>query len=180
MYSACSNNFIKFVNNYFEYFALEPRYHIDSNVLRKLFYKKSMTLHPDHADATDSIEATSLNNEAYRILSDPHLRLKHLLELEYGTLSDDAQSLTQDFLMDMMEINEEIEENRNDVELLVEIESKIKNLIDRELLAAEVALNLYDTGNRSDDILTQIKLFYYKEKYFRRMMQNLHQEGVEI
>jgi molecular chaperone HscB len=84
--------------NYFEYFGLPCQYSIDESLLRKLFYKKSMQVHPDQQESDDNHDEASVNNEAYRILSDKHLRLKHIVEIHKGTIDEHTEKLNPEFL----------------------------------------------------------------------------------
>ncbi|MFY9983634.1 MAG: hypothetical protein WAK31_02705 [Chthoniobacterales bacterium] len=63
--------------DFFAVFGLEPRPVIDVAVLSDLFASKSKTAHPDRA--ADGDFATL--NEAFRTLSDPTSRIRHLLAL---------------------------------------------------------------------------------------------------
>ena len=97
--------------DYFRHFGLERKYGIDTSELRKRYYAASRERHPDmHGASTDEDlgQAVALNNEAYKVLSDPHQRLLHILQAEgcgdKVTASPDAA-----FLMEMMELGEEIE-----------------------------------------------------------------------
>jgi hypothetical protein len=63
------------MTDFFSVFGLEPRPVIDTAVLNNLFATRSKTAHPDHAVHADFVEL----NEAFRTLSDPVLRIGHLL-----------------------------------------------------------------------------------------------------
>jgi molecular chaperone HscB len=103
--------------NFFEYFNLEEAYLIDSADLRRAYLQKSREVHPDLASGQgdgDAIESTALANLAYETLKDPIKRIQYILEL--NAIPTDAKSapLSNDFLMDMMDVNELIEVAQTD------------------------------------------------------------------
>jgi len=126
----------------------------------------------------DAIDQTSVNNEAYRILSDPHLRLKHILEIFNGPMDESKMQLPKAFLMDMMDINEEIEfvsdENR------ASLNEKIKSLIQSEEEQYNIIIQNFDKQDHSEEVLRKLEEFYFKQKYYYRMLQNMNREEVEM
>ena len=82
--------------------------------------------HPDRhgrGSASEQQEAANYASEitdAYAVLRAPHLRAIHLLELLGAPLAEDTSStlLNPEFLMQVMEIREDLEEFRDDPERL--------------------------------------------------------------
>ncbi len=164
--------------SYFDYYNIPCQYKLNQSELRKLFYSKSRDLHPDQSNQIDAIDQTSVNNEAYRILSDPHLRLKHILEIFNGPMDESKMQLPKAFLMDMMDINEEIEfvsdENR------ASLNEKIKSLIQSEEEQYNIIIQNFDKQDHSEEVLRKLEEFYFKQKYYYRMLQNMNREEVEM
>ena len=164
--------------SYFDYYNIPCQYKLNQSELRKLFYSKSKDLHPDQSNQIDAIDQTSVNNEAYRILSDPHLRLKHILEIFNGPMDESKMQLPKAFLMDMMDINEEIEfvsdENR------ASLNEKIKSLIQSEEEQYNLIIQNFDKQDHSEEVLRKLEEFYFKQKYYYRMLQNMNREEVEM
>ena len=164
--------------SYFDYYNIPCQYKLNQSELRKLFYSKSKDLHPDQSNQIDAIDQTSVNNEAYRILSDPHLRLKHILEIFNGPMDESKMQLPKAFLMDMMDINEEIEfvsdENR------ASLHEKIKSLIQSEEEQYNLIIQNFDKQDHSEEVLRKLEEFYFKQKYYYRMLQNMNREEVEM
>ncbi|HOJ89455.1 MAG TPA: iron-sulfur cluster co-chaperone HscB C-terminal domain-containing protein [Saprospiraceae bacterium] len=164
--------------SYFDYYNIPCQYKLNQSELRKLFYSKSKDLHPDQSNQIDAIDQTSVNNEAYRILSDPHLRLKHILEIFNGPMDESKMQLPKAFLMDMMDINEEIEfvsdENR------ASLHEKIKSLIQSEEDHYNIIIQNFDKQDHSEEVLRKLEEFYFKQKYYYRMLQNMNREEVEM
>lgn len=111
---------LDFSKNYFELFGLPVTYIVDTGALSERYRDLQRIVHPDRfANAPDqtrrlSVQGASLINEAYEILRDPVARGSYLLTL-YGVEMDAQNESTQDmeFLMQQMELREELEEARN-------------------------------------------------------------------
>jgi molecular chaperone HscB len=164
--------------SYFDYYNIPCQYKLNQSELRKLFYSKSKDLHPDQSNQIDAIDQTSVNNEAYRILSDPHLRLKHILEIFNGPMDESKMQLPKAFLMDMMDINEEIEFVSN--ENRASLHEKIKSLIQSEEDHYNIIIQNFDKQDHSEEVLRKLEEFYFKQKYYYRMLQNMNREEVEM
>jgi molecular chaperone HscB len=164
--------------SYFDYYNIPCQYKLNQSELRKLFYSKSKDLHPDQSNQIDAIDQTSVNNEAYRILSDPHLRLKHILEIFNGPMDESKMQLPKAFLMDMMDINEEIEFVSN--ENRASLNEKIKSLIQSEEEQYNIIIQNFDKQDHSEEVLRKLEEFYFKQKYYYRMLQNMNREEVEM
>lgn len=100
-------------NNYFVFYGLPVTFHTDPRLLRQKFMDMSKQYHPDfygHDPQAQNVAlaVTSFNNKAYRILSNDISRAQYLVEL--NGMGEDKQTLPQDFLMDMMELNEAVDE----------------------------------------------------------------------
>src|SRR5688572_26690030 len=101
--------------DYFSFYNLEPAFEIDEKTLRQAYLRLSREYHPDFfvndaAAQAEAMQLSAYNNKAYKTLSDFRERVRYLLELK-GLLSEnDKASLPPDFLMEMMEINEQLAE----------------------------------------------------------------------
>ena len=157
--------------NFFEYYGLPLSLELDKADLRKRYYAKSRDVHPD-LSSTDSEQMAAINNEAYRVLGDEDARIRHILSLN-GINALDQEQLPPDFLMEMMEINEEIME--------AEDAEAAKTTLDK-VRAFEAGLNESIFSLRQiwpsdppkvQEALTQLKIFVIKKKYLLRMSENL-------
>jgi curved DNA-binding protein CbpA len=92
-----------------DYFAVlnEPRRPwLDAEVLKQRFLTLSASVHPDRAHNLGEAERAAAQerytelNAAYNCLREPKERLRHLLELELGSLPKDIQRIPSD-LMDL-------------------------------------------------------------------------------
>jgi molecular chaperone HscB len=114
---------LDFSKNYFELFGLPVGYIVDSAELSERYRELQRIVHPDRfANASDqerrlSVQGAALINEAYETLKDPVARGSYLLGLhglEMDTLNESTQDM--DFLMQQMELREELEGVRNQAE----------------------------------------------------------------
>ncbi len=163
--------------DYFEQFDLPRTIFIDKNSLKEKFYSLSRKLHPDRfinssAEEQAEILQQSANlNKAYKTLSNPMKLLEYFLQIN-GVMSDtEKYKLPNRFLMEMMELGEELEDAKlsNNQETIDKLKEKIK-VIDADL-EAEVK-NLFELdGNKSFSVehMDLLKLYYYKKKYLSNL-----------
>ena len=82
-----------------DYFALleqSRRPWLDENALRDKFHSLARTAHPDRQSSASPDSDFASLSEAFRVLSDPKLRLQHLLKLEQSAAASDANILPKD------------------------------------------------------------------------------------
>lgn len=167
--------------DFFAFFDLERKFHIDEAELKKRYFQKSKEFHPDFfqndPDKYDeALELSSINNTGYKTLKSFDGRLKYILELE-GFLSGN-QELPQSFLMEMMDVNEAIMELQmgelNDAgeSVLLEVKNRESQLESRNKRLSKQSDEESDQETRKD-ILNQLKENYLKQKYVLRMKENI-------
>ena len=169
---------------FFELFDIPPMLIINKELLRKKYFELSRKYHPDYfantaqADQQKILEDSALLNKAYKTLTNKDETIKYVLK-EKGILEDDEKyQLGNSFLMQMMEINEELSETgleSDDITgnslseklnyLQTEIYEPVKNIIES-----------YKEGTTSKGELLQVKDYYYKKKYIDRLASQLGQK----
>ena len=169
------------MKDYFSFFEIAPSPSIDEVGLRKFFLRNSKKYHPDfyalesEEKQAEILELSTLNNQAYKILKDFDKRLKHLLELK-GVLADEGQNkLPQEFLMEMMDINEGIMELQfeSSDDTFLKIKKEVDGFEDELKSSIESILNNYDDTNAQDAELLALKNYYLKKRYLLRIHENL-------
>ncbi len=167
--------------NYFDWFALPLRYELDLTELKRKYYQKSRTLHPDRhtlADAelqADMLQQASYNNEAYKTLSDPERRLYYLLAHFEKLAPEGENSVPQAFLMEMMDFNEALMELQVDYSggqaeaLADQIQAYSQSLLEdlQALLAAP------DFSKLNEAEWAAIGDLYLKQKYLSRLREQM-------
>lgn len=159
---------------YFEFYGFPPSLATDQGLLKKKFLETSRRYHPDHfvlkpEEEKDAAEEWSaFNNKAFRTLSDPDLLFKYVLDLKGLAGEGDQTALSQEFLMDMMDINDLILEDPAQAELrLEEAEKSIRVEIDP--LVREFDFDKVSAGE-----LESLKEYYFKRRYILRLRENLN------
>ena len=99
--------------DYFEFYNFPRSFQVDEKVLRQLYLEHSRKYHPDFHTLSGEVEQARVldlstqNNEAFKTLSDPDKRIQYVLKIKGLIEEGEGQgALSQDFLMDMMDINE--------------------------------------------------------------------------
>lgn len=167
--------------NYFDYYGLPLSFQLDIAALRRVFLQKSKQFHPDFhtlADATQQAEAmrqSAFNNEAWSTLSDPDRRMRYLLTLK-GTLGDARQEqVPQDFLMDIMALNEaimELEFEPNDTQI-AQISASVDALAADLWADIQPILSAWEDTPEHVDALHTVRDFYLKKRYLERLREKL-------
>jgi molecular chaperone HscB len=151
--------------NCFEVFGLPLQYNVDQAFLNNRYEELQKQLHPDkfinHPDSSLSIRVSAHINDAYNTLNSPLLKSIALLEQNGITLDLNVdKELPADFLMEQMELYEEIEGANHDTDklddLAHELVEKMRALSDKIALGftkidRHVLLNKTrnDNGNNS-------------------------------
>lgn len=124
-------------SNYFEQFNLPTSFVIDEAELEKRYIKLQQQFHPDAAIDQTSAEINSiLINQAYQILKNPIKRAIYLLELQNININSEECVVKPDVdtLNLVMNLREEIFENKNSPQIIIPLKQKIKNIIRDDLL----------------------------------------------
>jgi len=121
----------------FEVFGLNYAYAYDAELLEKRYLELSKLTHPDHQETSDEISkqriitVSALVNQSYRDIRDSLFRAEFLLSLleTRNQCHTDSKKLPGTFLMDMLELQEELEHyaTRVDEDRLEEIAKQAEN-----------------------------------------------------
>ncbi len=165
---------------FFDFFDLPVSFLLDEDALRRSYLSKSKQFHPDfYTLDTDEVQAevlknSSLNNEAYRTLSDFDQRMKYILE-EKGLLVEGQNEIPKNFLMDMMELNEAQAELEFDFDpnAYAKLNQELASLESALLEEVKPALQHFSENPGEASSLEKIKNFYLKKRYLLRVKENL-------
>lgn len=167
---------------YFEFYDLPISFRVDEPTLRRTFLQNSRRYHPDfHTLADDAQQAemldrSTLNNEAFKTLSDPDRRIRYVLELK-GLMGDEHHqpALPQDFLMEVMDINENLMELEfdPDPERYDQTLSAVKMLETNLLADVQHILDTYSDTDSDDAGLLAVRDYFLKKRYLLRILENL-------
>ena len=170
--------------DYFAFYGLPESFRPDEAALKRLYYAKSRETHPDfHATSSpenqaDMLRQATLNTDAYRTLADPDQRMAYLLR-RHGLLEEGKQEqLPPDFLMDMMDLNEQLMELEMGGEAqaaVTKVAAEVKALAETLDAGIEPVLAGYEQlpADHRPAALQQIRTYYLKKRYLLRIQQQL-------
>lgn len=169
--------------NYFEFFGIPVSFEIDSVFLKKLYFEKSRLYHPDFYAGkpedvqTEALANSTLTTKAFQTLSQYDKRMAYIIEL-YGFETDKDNKLPQNFLMQMMDINEAIMEMEFDADP-AKAEALLKETTAIETsLTEQVKPKMQAFAEMSEEqksaVMPEIKDFYLKRKYLLRIYDRLN------
>ncbi|WP_235299186.1 Fe-S protein assembly co-chaperone HscB [Portibacter marinus] len=166
--------------NYFEFYNLPVSLSIDEALLKQRFYANSKQFHPDFftldgvEKQMEALEQSTLNNTAYKTLIDFDKRLRYLLKLK-GILKEEGDNqIPQEFLMEMMDVNEAVMELQFDFN-----QSKLDQLEkDVDDTKKRLKAGISEIIPKSDEEMSEsdyelLKEFYLKNKYLKRLEENI-------
>ncbi|MDQ6762764.1 MAG: Fe-S protein assembly co-chaperone HscB [Bacteroidota bacterium] len=163
--------------NYFELFEIPVSLIADQKNLSSKYFALQKKYHPDFfANAGDDekekmLEKSSMINKAFKVLKDPDATIKYVLEIKGLLQEEEKYELPPDFLMEMMELNEGLMDE--DVLNIEETETKIfqfqKTLYDE----VQNIVEDYSEDRTTEAQLLQVKDYYYKKKYLKRILERL-------
>lgn len=160
--------------NPFEFFGIPESILPDQKKIRQKYLSIQMGEHPDFGSDGQLSEKA---NEYYAILKSDILRVKCILQIN-GTVNINENVLNSDFLMEMMEISDEIEigKSGNEISLNSAIKS-INNQIDalkQELIDIDnqVSNNKWSIKNFSTEIVGRLNSWFQRYKYLSRLEKN--------
>lgn len=159
--------------NYFELLEMPLRLKVDQQELKKKYLMLARKYHPDffaHSakDAQEeALEMTAQLNKALKTFQDADATLRYVLLLKGLMTEGEKYTLDPEFLMEVMDLNEELMEATGDGRK--EVETKIKEL--EYKIHADVAeiLEHYQEGVTPPEALLRVKEYYYRKKYLDRI-----------
>ena len=167
--------------NYFEFYNIPETFTPDQKLVKQKFYELSRTYHPDffvnenEEKQQEILELSTYNNKAYQTLSNPDKLTEYLLNLKDEITENEKYALPQDFLLEMMDVNEALMEL--DIEPNSASISAIKeqvNAVESNLLMQQKVLSDNYNSTNDDSILKEIKDIYYRKKYLLRIRESIN------
>lgn len=170
--------------NYFELYGIEESFDVDQSLVKRKFYELSKLYHPDfyinesEEKQQEILELSTLNNKAYQVLSDPAKRMQYILDQHELIAEGEKYQLPQDFLMEMMEVNESLMELEfdPDIEMLAKVSHDVLQVENSMLAELKDITSAYagQSSNEKEQSLLKIKDLYYRQKYLLRIRESLN------
>jgi molecular chaperone HscB len=156
--------------NYFELFDIPVSLNVDKGSLAKKYFELQKKYHPDfytQADETEQqevLEKSSAINKALKTLQNKDSTIKYVLQLKGLLEEEEKYPLPPDFLMEVMELNENL--GAGSCEAITAFENDI-------YAGVKTIIEGYnDTAISTADLL-KIKEYYFKKKYLQRILDRL-------
>ena len=168
--------------NYFELFDLPVSLKVDRNGLSKKYFELQKKYHPDFfaneddEAKADALEKSSQVNKAFKTFSDSDETIKYVLQ-EKGLLEEEEKyKLPDNFLMEMLELNEQLTDAKmdDDAAKIENIKSQIFTLQENIYEPVSEIVEGYKEGVSSEKELLQVKDYYYKKKYLKRILAGIN------
>lgn len=159
--------------NYFELFEIPVGPSVDKTIVSRNFLQLQKKYHPDFytgAGETEQEEILQLSadiNKAYKIFQQPDKTIEYFLQISGLMEQEEKFQLPNDFLMEMMEINESLMEDpeaaKKEVEQIAgKLNTETKNIVDN-----------YWIGVTDGTSLQHLKSIYFRKKYLQRILDRL-------
>lgn len=167
--------------NYFELFDLPISFQINLQELKGKFYSLSRKYHPDFVaqenenEKNTALEISSQINKAYKTFQQPEETIKYVLHLKGLLEEEEKYQLSSDFLMDMMELNENVEEAKSNgvVETINKSKQSINDIEKEIYLPVKTIIEDYLDGVTTTADLLKVKEYYFKKKYLKRILATI-------
>lgn len=167
--------------NYFELFEIPVQLKPNVDLLRKKYFELSKRYHPDNfavnenADQQKVLEDSALLNKAWNTLKNNDEIIKYVLKEKNLLEEEEKYQLPQEFLMDMLEVNEELSDAMlsDDEEMKLRVQQQLDEL---EKIIYEPVVTIienYQDGITTEEELLQVKEYYFKKKYLLRLRRQL-------
>lgn len=167
--------------NYFEFYQIPISFKVEKAKLKKTFYLNSKKYHPDYftledeEKQTEILELSTLNNKAFQTLSDFDKRMKYVLDLKGVLEVEGKNQIPQSFLMEMMEINEQLMELEFDfnMENFLAVQKQLENFELELWTKIQPTIDLFEDKPEQEEALVTVKDYYFKKRYLIRIKENL-------
>ncbi|KAK3923703.1 Iron-sulfur cluster co-chaperone protein HscB [Frankliniella fusca] len=163
--------------NYFKLLGVNQTFDIDNQELSKKFRHLQSVLHPDkfsnasESEQSYSADLSSLVNKAFRTLLDPLERGLYLLSLAGHEIPEGNTSFNKAFLLEIMELNEELES--------ISSISELKEFQTRNKMTVEIILRKVSDAFGSGDY-TSAKAALMEMKYYATLDGKIREKEMSI
>jgi molecular chaperone HscB len=156
--------------NHFELFDLPVSFKVDKTKLAQKYFELQKKYHPDfftqgtEHEQQEALEISSQLNKALKILRNEDETIKYVLHLKGLLEEEEKYQLPLAFLMEMMELNEELSDDS--VQQIERIEKELYT-------GVEPIIDNYDDTKTDTTDLLKLKEYYYKKKYLQRILDRI-------
>jgi molecular chaperone HscB len=172
------------MNDHFTLLGVPRQYALDPRELEQAYLRCSRAVHPDYhtttspAEQAASLELCAALNTAYATLRDPFRRAEYLLTLYGGPSAEEHRQMPPEFLAEMLECREQLEEAHHDPQALAGWEADFQRRLDQ--LCAQLAVQFAELEKisvddpRHLDIRRRIRMLLNAARYIQGLLRDLH------
>ncbi|XP_014216876.1 iron-sulfur cluster co-chaperone protein HscB, mitochondrial [Copidosoma floridanum] len=164
--------------NYFDIIGVKKDFDIVTDEVQKKYRQLQNLLHPDKfgqkSDKEKEISEnlSALVNKAYSILISPLDRGLYMLKLHNVSIPEETTSLEPEFLMEIMENNEQVEEAAEDKEKALELLKKNREILDS--LIKQISTSFREENiDEAKKLLIKMKYYISIESRLKILKQTL-------
>ena len=163
--------------NYFELFEMPISLQVDKKYVQDKYFELQKKYHPDffsnesEEEQADVLERSSMINKAYKTFQNEDETIKYVLQIKELLEEEEKYQLPPEFLAEMMEINEALMDV--DDSALEETDTKISQLQKHLYEEVQIIIEYYTEDNTTNEQLLQVKDYYFKKKYLKRILERL-------
>jgi len=167
--------------NYFELYNIPVSFLPDQQQLKQKFYELSRKYHPDfytqenEFEQSEALEKSSQVNKAYKVFQNKDETIKYVLQLKGLLEEEEKYQLPPDFLMEMMDLNEQLTDAKmeEDPSAIAALKKAIENQ-EKEIYApVKAIIENYEEGKTTIEQLLKVKEYYFKKKYLNRILATM-------
>jgi len=163
---------------YFELFEIPVQLKVDTAQISRKYFELSRKHHPDYhsaaspEDQSRALELSAMLNRAMKTFQDPDQTIRYVLQLKGLLEEEEKYELPQDFLMEVLEVNEALMD-ADEPETRTRLNKTIQELEKSIYSAVEPIITNYREGLTPETDLLQVKEYYFKKKYIDRLRKEL-------
>lgn len=165
--------------NYFDLFEIPFQLKVKKEGLSQKYFELSKRYHPDRyineseKKQAELLDLTASINKAWKTFQDEDETLKYALQLKGLLEEEEKYNLPPDFLMQVLEINEQLMDAGEDAGVRDHLQTAITQLQSDIYEPVKKIIEHYQEGVSTQEELLQVKDYYYKKKYLQRLQQQL-------
>lgn len=166
--------------NYFELFDIPVQLKIDKAKLASKYFELSRKHHPDYfvnenpEKQQSVLEISAQLNKAYKTFQNTDETIKYTLQLKGLLQEEEKYQLPPDFLMEVLEINEQLMDMHGDPAGKVRIQLAIDNMQVEIYEPVKDIIEHYGESITTEKDLLKVKEYYFKKKYLLRIQEQLN------